>query len=285
MAVVGRDEGVEAVVAVLERPQPLVEPQRRAARLVHEPRPGEARTSTGRPRSPQGGPTLGSACARRATLDVAAEQTDHAVQHLVGERLAPVSRPGTALPRTRALGVAGAAPRPSRARRRSPRRPARRRSGWARSPPSPSAVLFSKVLVTVTMPGRGHLERHQARMRRVHQREPDVVLAQQRARSRPAARAGAAPSARRRRGRAAGPRAREPMPCSSQPLERAALERPAQRQHAELEHVARRVRLGPGVEQQPPRRRPASSAAAGGSIAVIALSNDVEAASPAVRRA
>ena len=138
---------------------------------------------------------------------------------------------------------------------RSRRSSARPRSGWRRSRPSPRRLVLEAV-GDGEHPGRGHLDRHQARVRRVHQREPDVVLAQQ---------LRVAAAWRGREQQVAAGRAtalRRPRACRC----RAAPSRPkgpsrarAQRQHAELEHVAGRVRLGARVEQQPARCAPASS--------------------------
>ena len=102
-------------------------------------------------------------------------------------------------------------------------------------------------------PRRRHLERDQARVGRVHQREPDVVLAQQ-LRVGGLVQARHQPQRRRARARPADARRIEPMPLNSQsPSNTPSASARASAEHAELEHVARGVRLRAGVEQQPPR--------------------------------
>ena len=88
-------------------------------------------------------------------------------------------------------------------------------------------------------------------MRRVHQREPDVVIAQD-------VGVAALLAARHQLERGAATelealRALDRADAVQLPAlpEGALLHRPAERQHAELEHVPRRVRLRAGVEQQP----------------------------------
>ena len=166
----------------------------------------------------------------------------------------PVAAP--AAPRCRAPG----ARRRRRGRRLAERGGDRLHGGSAAIRLGEIAAIASARLVLEAVghrqhPRRGHLDRHQAGMRRVHQREADVVLAQelgvgalvgarQQFQRRAAAEVDAAAAARR-----------APMPCSSQPAE--ARRRSSARSSAstpELEHVARRVGLGARVEEQPARR-------------------------------
>ena len=120
---------------------------------------------------------------------------------------------------------------------------------------SASGVLFSNAFVTVSIPADAISIGTRLGCGVCISASPTSCSPQQPRRSRPARCAGSSsssappPSASRR------PSAVVPMPRSSQPSANApARPRAPQREHAELEQVARRVRLRPRVEQQPARR-------------------------------
>ena len=128
-----------------------------------------------------------------------------------------------------------------------------------------SAVLFSKLFVTVSHPRRRHLDGHEARMRGVHQRESDVVLAKHVGiRALPAAREQVECGSAAELDAALAFHRADPVQLPAR-AEDALLDSAAERERPELEHVARGVRLRARVEEQTPsvprrRARPASAA-------------------------
>ena len=101
---------------------------------------------------------------------------------------------------------------------------------------------------------RGHLDRDQAGVRRVHQRQARRRARAGRRRRRPAPGEAAGRAPRRPPSSMRRSPSTVPMPFSSQPsANRPRSTARLERQHAELEHVPRGVRLGTRVEEQPAR--------------------------------